>query len=257
MTTVAIPDKPTGAIERSWVGVNGNNFSYANWEERDAVSRKMVPTGGYFYGKGLAVRYQNGPVGPGNPVNGCQVEDLLMAARARILHFQGDGTPDSSGECACPENAGALEGINYALAWLDARTSAREKQGVEGSNLPHETDTSYKPILSEPPPPPGKPAQMLGNPLHGPGQEPEYVSETVPEIVEIVPESRAAETVTVTIKPALLSSDDIDVEQWSERYYNAFRSCLEWQDRQIGMRMPHESRQKMAHFIAKKVVNRY
>ena len=263
MTTVSIPEKPTGSFEHVHQGVNGNEFRYANWEDRDMTSRKMVPTGGYFHGEGLAIRYQNGPVGPGNPVNGCQVEDLLIAARIRLMHFQGDGTQDSSGEFGCHENSRAVYAISEALSWLDARTRARQEQGVEGSNLHHESATE-----AEAPRSMTRPPQMVGNPLLGPGREPVFEPEHLPsgtitdeehrnlwgeEPPKPAPEPLTPRDGLGTTKPIVVEHDLIG--DWSERYYNAFLACLNWQDNRIDLRMPHESRQRMAHTIAKIALN--
>lgn len=237
------------------------------------TSRKMVPTGGYFHGEGLAIRYQDGPVGPGQKPNGCQVEDLLVAARYRLMHFQGDGTQDSSGEFACYENAEAVYAIGEALNWLAARTRARQEQGVEGSNLPHESATEAEPPRSMEPPP-----QMVGNALFGDDlaerylQPPEPATDFVPQHLpggtitdeqhrslwgeeppEPAPEPQT-QTAGAGGKPPVVVDHGL-IGDWSERYYNAFRACLVWQDKQIDLRMPHESRQKMAHTIAKKAMN--
>lgn len=74
------------------------------------------------------VQFQKGPVGE-NGVNGCQQEDLLAIVIHRLQAFQ-------SGEFRCRENDLALTKLEEAMHWLNARTSERQKRGVEGTLKP-------------------------------------------------------------------------------------------------------------------------
>lgn len=86
------------------------------------------PAGGATLGNGLHVTWQRGPVVPGNP-NGCFVEDLLEAAKARLNWFQ-------ASKFACEANAAAIDAIDFALSQLDRRTADRKARGVEGTYTP-------------------------------------------------------------------------------------------------------------------------
>lgn len=72
------------------------------------------------------ISFQNGPVKEA-PINGCHHEDLLAIVIDRLQHFQ-------AGEYKCRENAIALTKIEEAIHWLNHRTAARVKRGVEGTN---------------------------------------------------------------------------------------------------------------------------
>ena len=88
------------------------------------------PAGGTVTGKGLSVRWQNGPLGRGDErrePNGAFVETVLEAAASRIQFYQ-------SSKFACRENSIALTHIETALLWLNKRTAERERRGVEGLN---------------------------------------------------------------------------------------------------------------------------
>jgi len=74
------------------------------------------------------IRFQKGPVGENGVVNGCYQEDLLAIV---IHHLQGF----QSGDYACEENAVALNKLEEAMHALNARTSQRQKRGVEGANV--------------------------------------------------------------------------------------------------------------------------
>lgn len=72
------------------------------------------------------IRFQNGPIKEVG-VNGVHNEDLIAIVVHRLQGFQ-------SGPYACRENALALTKLEEALHWLNHRTSAREKRGVEGTH---------------------------------------------------------------------------------------------------------------------------
>ncbi len=72
------------------------------------------------------VGFQNGPIREFG-VNGITQEALLAIVVDRLRCFQ-------AGEFSCRENAIALTHIEEALMWLQRRTVARIKRGVEGTN---------------------------------------------------------------------------------------------------------------------------
>lgn len=74
------------------------------------------------------LRFQNGPVSEdGNGVNGITHEALLAIVADRLRGFQ-------SGQYKCKENACALTHIEEAMHWLQQRTIARMRRGVEGTH---------------------------------------------------------------------------------------------------------------------------
>lgn len=91
------------------------------------------PAGGTVDGPGLSVAWQDGPLGvPPKPATGAFVEDLLEAARLRLLFYQ----VACDGKFACRENALAATKIEEALLWLTARRMKRTKRKVQGTNNP-------------------------------------------------------------------------------------------------------------------------
>ena len=74
----------------------------------------------------MMIKFQLGPVKEFGE-NGCQLEDLIGIALARLKGFQ-------RGPFECEENATAILHLQGAMAALTARTGAREKRGVEGHN---------------------------------------------------------------------------------------------------------------------------
>lgn len=72
------------------------------------------------------ISFQNGPIKEAG-VNGCHHEDLLAIVIDRLQHFQ-------AGEYKCRENAIALTKLEEAMHWLNHRTAARMKRGVEGTH---------------------------------------------------------------------------------------------------------------------------
>ena len=72
------------------------------------------------------VNFQNGPVKEFG-VNGCHQEDLIAIVIDRLQSFQ-------AGEFSCRENALAITKLEEAMHWLNHRTNARIKRGVEGTN---------------------------------------------------------------------------------------------------------------------------
>jgi hypothetical protein len=72
------------------------------------------------------VLFQNGPI-PDVGVNGVTHEALLAIVADRLRSFQ-------AGPFACKENACALTHIEEAQHWLQQRTLARMRRGVEGTH---------------------------------------------------------------------------------------------------------------------------
>ena len=73
------------------------------------------------------VLFQNGPINEVG-VNGVTHEALLAIVCDRLRSFQ-------AGPYACRENALALTKIEEAQHWLQSRTLARMRRGVEGSHI--------------------------------------------------------------------------------------------------------------------------
>lgn len=75
---------------------------------------------------GTVVLFQNGPIKEFG-VNGITQEALMAIVIDRLRSFQ-------AGPFSCRENAIALTHMEEALMWLQRRTVARIKRGVEGTN---------------------------------------------------------------------------------------------------------------------------
>ena len=94
------------------------------------VDENGNPAGGYASGMGLAIQWQNRPLGRGKEredPNGAFVEDVLEICAERIRFYQ-------STKFYCRENAIALTHLETALLWLNKRTRDREARGVEGTH---------------------------------------------------------------------------------------------------------------------------
>lgn len=88
------------------------------------------PAGGSVRGVGIVIDWQNGPLGRGDgraEPNGAFVEGVIKAAIQRIEFY-------NSGKFRCRENSLAITHLEEALHWLNARTTRREEQGVEGTH---------------------------------------------------------------------------------------------------------------------------
>lgn len=72
------------------------------------------------------ILFQNGPINEVG-VNGITQEVLLSIVADRLRCFQ-------AGPFACRENALALTKIEEAMHWLQQRTLARMRRGVEGTH---------------------------------------------------------------------------------------------------------------------------
>ena len=91
------------------------------------------PAGGYVYGTGLDIGWQNGPLGRGpdrKAPSGAFVETVIAAAKQRIEYYQ----QASGGKFACEANAFAIEHLDAALNVLHERTVEREARQVEGTH---------------------------------------------------------------------------------------------------------------------------
>jgi len=90
-----------------------------------------MPAGGTTYGAGFTIGWQNGPTkgidGENKRPNGAFVEDIIDAARERLIHYQ-------HSEFACDENAKAISHLSHALTSLNDRTKNREERKVEGTH---------------------------------------------------------------------------------------------------------------------------
>lgn len=76
--------------------------------------------------KAYRIQFQNGPIKEAG-VNGITQEALLAITIDRLRSFQ-------AGPYSCRENAIALTHLEEALMWLQRRTVARIKRGVEGTH---------------------------------------------------------------------------------------------------------------------------
>jgi hypothetical protein len=97
------------------------------------------PTGGTTFMEGsdkspMWIEWQDGIIGPEGQ-NGAFVEDVLEAARQRLLFF-------NSTRFRCRENSLAITKIEEALQWLDWRTRNRLAEGVENTYETHSGDTT-------------------------------------------------------------------------------------------------------------------
>ena len=88
------------------------------------------PAGGWTEGLGIAIRWQNGPLGTGatrQDPNGAFVEGVIKAALFRLEFYQ-------ASKFACEENAAAIVNLKAALESLESRTAKRVQRGVEGTH---------------------------------------------------------------------------------------------------------------------------
>lgn len=94
------------------------------------LSPYKKPAGGCTCGQGFTISWQNGPLGKGEDrrePNGAFVEDIIRAARDRILFYENTGF-------GCPENKEAVNHLNKAMYILEERTKSRENAGIEGTH---------------------------------------------------------------------------------------------------------------------------
>ena len=91
---------------------------------------KGNPAGGGVIGRGLEIKWQNGPLGRGADriePNGAFVETVIAAVKQRIEYY-------NASEFKCRENSMAITKLDEALMWLNKRTADRETRDVEGTH---------------------------------------------------------------------------------------------------------------------------
>ena len=111
-TQVVVADEP---------GNGGACHEYYISRVQQTSDEEDIPAGEFGF-----VRFQNGPIVEFG-INGCHQEDLIAIVIHRLQCFQ-------SGPFACRENALALTKLEEAMHWLNHRTSARQKRGIEGTS---------------------------------------------------------------------------------------------------------------------------
>ena len=93
------------------------------------------PSGGEATAMGVAIRWQDGPLGRDDDreePNGAFVETVIAAALNRLNFYQ----KASGGKFACRQNALTITKLEEALHWLNDRTAEREARKVEGTHTP-------------------------------------------------------------------------------------------------------------------------
>lgn len=103
--------------------------AFTSTHENDESGR---PAGGHSEATGISVTWQNGPLGRAGTderiePNGAFVETLIAIAADRIRYYNENGF-------GCRENSLAITKLEEAIHWLNARTSRRTQQGVEGTH---------------------------------------------------------------------------------------------------------------------------
>ena len=99
-------------------GAGGANHRY----EVSGFNVDGAPAGSGY----VTIDFQNGPIAEAG-VNGITQEVLLAIVADRLRSFQ-------AGPFSCRENALALTKIEEAQHWLQQRTIARMRRGVEGTH---------------------------------------------------------------------------------------------------------------------------
>lgn len=117
--TISVTDEPEAGGANNAYLVTG--FDPVSNSSLDGLK----DTGGKTAGQGIL--FQNGPINE-KGVNGITQEVLLAIVADRLRSFQ-------AGPFACRENALALTKIEEAMHWLQQRTIARMRRGVEGTNI--------------------------------------------------------------------------------------------------------------------------
>lgn len=110
-------DKPTEAIDSDSPVHVRRQRRVSNFYTRDEN-----PSGGTSGGEGYSIVWQDGVQEP----NGAILEDLIATCVDRLEFFQ-------ASKFSCRENALAITHMQEALHWLNHRTLARRRRGVEGS----------------------------------------------------------------------------------------------------------------------------
>lgn len=100
------------------------NLNAKDQETLDGSPSTVRDAAGY-----INIKFQAGPVQE-HGVNGTSIENVIDLLTARLRGFQ-------AGPFACRENALAITNLEQGRMWLEERTRAREKAGVEGTNQAH------------------------------------------------------------------------------------------------------------------------
>jgi hypothetical protein len=111
---ITVADEP-GAGGASHRYLIGGFDTHTNDSDRDSAIKNE-----------LEILFQNGPI-PEKGTNGVTHEALLAIVADRLRCFQ-------AGPYKCKENACALTHIEEAMHWLQQRTLARMRRGVEGTH---------------------------------------------------------------------------------------------------------------------------
>lgn len=116
--TITVTDEPGAGGANHLYMVEG--FDTTSNASDPFVERHGEPS------KHTTILFQNGPINEVG-VNGITQEVLLAIVADRLRSFQ-------AGPFACRENALALTKIEEAQHWLQQRTIARMRRGVEGTH---------------------------------------------------------------------------------------------------------------------------
>jgi hypothetical protein len=115
------------------------------FDAKNQVDANGNPSGGSAHSIGVIIEWQDGPLGAGadrKEPNGAFVETVIAIAKQRLEFYESA----KDGEFACPENAGAISGLNIALEFLDQRTARRQRAGIEGTHTPEHIKPSGSPL---------------------------------------------------------------------------------------------------------------
>lgn len=117
--TITVADEPGAGGANHLYMVEG--FDTTTNPSDPFVARHGQPS------KHSTILFQNGPINESG-VNGITQEVLLAIVADRLRSFQ-------AGPYKCKENACALTHIEEAQHWLQQRTIARMRRGVEGTHV--------------------------------------------------------------------------------------------------------------------------
>lgn len=109
-------------VDESGAGGANHLYQITGFDTENNVSRGQFVEADSF----IDILFQNGPIKEAG-VNGITSEALIAICIDRLRSFQ-------SGQFACRENAIALTHFEEGLMWLQRRTVARIKRGVEGTH---------------------------------------------------------------------------------------------------------------------------
>jgi hypothetical protein len=116
--SITVTDEPgAGGANHAYVVQGGDFYSNPSLETTVRAGSNQA----------IGILFQNGPI-PDKGVNGLTHEVLLAIIADRLRSFQ-------AGPYACRENALALTKIEEAMHWLQQRTIARLRRGVEGTHV--------------------------------------------------------------------------------------------------------------------------